>query len=390
MEMIYPLAIALDKTGSSPTYVYAAWATSTAYALNQIIRYEVSSVWYDYRCRRAHTSSSSRTPTNSSYYWTLLGPASTTGGYTYVTNVRLSNAATWASGAAVVAGAVQYDPADNHDYQALIAISANDNTVRPSEAVLSSNETIAARWSDIGAANAWAPFDYYLNSYLYGYDTNGAYNNPAFTIVSPVNTGTVIDRICFAGLQWVKSIKVEVYLNGNKTETITKSQEPPAGISAAPYKAAVVKLTTVNTWDYTSIKFVVTLTASDTNIVCKCGAIVIGPAIYLGETEWDVTTKILSFSRKERNQDFGTVKFVKRGSAKGVSAVGYLDPAIMPGDIVQQHLQFFDGMPLFFDFNNAGSNYDRLRVFGFYTKAETVIKAVSFESILIDIEGLVD
>ena len=73
-----------------------------------------------------------------------------------------------------------------------------------------------------------------------------------------------------------------------------------------------------------------------------------------------------------------------------MSAVGYLDPAIMPGDIVQQHLQFFDGMPLFFDFNNAGSNYDRLRVFGFYTKAETVIKAVSFESILIDIEGLVD
>jgi len=389
MEMIYPLAIALDKTGSSPTYVYAAWATSTAYARNQIIRYEVSSVWYDFRCEWAHTSSSSRTPYNP-YYWTLLGPASTTGGYTYVTNVRLSNAATWTSGAAVVAGAVQYDPADNHDYQALIAISANDNTVRPSEAVLSSNETIAARWSDIGAANAWAPFDYYLNSYLYGYDTNGAYNNPAFTIVSPVNTGTVIDRICFAGLQWVKSIKVEVYLNGNKTETITKSQEPPAGISAAPYKAAVVKLTTVNTWDYTSIKFVVTLTASDTNIVCKCGAIVIGPAIYLGETEWDVTTKILSFSRKERNQDFGTVKFVKRGSAKGVSAVGYLDPAIMPGDIVQQHLQFFDGMPLFFDFNNAGSNYDRLRVFGFYTKVETVIKAVSFESILIDIEGLVD
>ena len=389
MEMIYPLAITLDQTGSTPTYVYSAWATSTSYAYNQVVRYQVSSVWYDYRCRRSHTSSSSRTPTNT-YYWTLLGQASTTGGYTPVTNVRTSNAAAWSTGAAVALAAVVYDPADNHDYQATIAISGADNTTRPSEAVRSSNEVVAARWIDIGSANAWAPFDYYLNSYLYGYDTNGALINPVFTIVSPVNTGTVIDRICFAGLHWVSTVKVEVYLNGSKTQTITQSQLPPNGIMSAPYSTAVLNLNTINTWSYTSIKFIVTLTASDSSIVCSCGAIAVGPAIYLGETEWDVTTKILSYSRKERNQDFGTIKFVKRGSAKAVSAVAFLDPSVMPGDVVQQQLQYFDGIPVFFDFNNSSSNYERLRIFGFFTKAETVIKATSFESIMIDIEGLVD
>ena len=388
MELIYPLPLALSYTGSSPTYVYVAWATSTAYAVNDIRRYQVNSEWRDYRCLRSHVSTSYWFPTNP-YYWADLGPASTTGGYTYLTNVRLSNASTWTSGAAVNAGAAVFDSADNRDYQSTIAISAGDNTIRPSEAIRSSTAAVAARWICIGAANAWAPFDHIINSYLHGIDTNGAQVSPAFTVTTSQRSG-YIDRVAFDGLHWVSGVTVEVWLDNTKTETVSHSLLAPSGILSAPGHACVIPLTAISAWLYTDIRFVVTLTASHNYITPTCGVMVIGFAVYLGETEWDVSTRILGFSRKERNTDYGTVTFVKRGSAKGVQAVAYLDPAVMPGDIVQRQLQYFDGIPVFFNFNNSGSNYDRLQVFGFWTKVETVIKTATMESLLIDIEGLVD
>ena len=106
----------LARTGSSPTYVYSAWTGSgnPYYALDAVVRYQVSSVWYDYRCRRGHIANSGRSPTNT-YYWTKIGVASTTGGYTYTTNVRLSAASAWATGAAITAGQVVFDDADQSD-----------------------------------------------------------------------------------------------------------------------------------------------------------------------------------------------------------------------------------------------------------------------------------
>lgn len=393
MELIAPRPLSLAKTGSSPTYIYSAWTSSSPYyALDAVVRYEVSGVWYDYRCRRGHTASSSRAPTNT-YYWTVVGVASTSGGYTYTTNVRLSNASTWATGAAITAGQVVYDQSDNRDYQATIAISAGDNTVRPSAAVLSTNAIIASRWIALGAANAWAPLDYILNTYLYGYDNAGTLVNPTFTL-DATHLGYYYDRIAFAGLVDVGEVKVEVYERVGagdltKTQTVTQSLIPSGDHDY--YRTANLKLTRIHAYTLSELKFVVTLTKkADASTIAKCGVITAGPVLYLGETEWDVTTRMLSYSRKERNEDYGTVTFVKRGSAKAIQAVGYLDPAVIPGDVVQQILGNYDGIPCFYDFNNSDTSYDRLRVFGFWTKAESVIRAASYESFAIDIEGLTD
>ncbi len=41
------------------------------------------------------------------------------------------------------------------------------------------------------------------------------------------------------------------------------------------------------------------------------------------------------------------------------------------------------------DFNNPGSDYERLKLFGFYTNVRTIIQANSYESLGIDVESLV-
>ena len=86
-----------------------------------------------------------------------------------------------------------------------------------------------------------------------------------------------------------------------------------------------------------------------------------GAATCIGGTEWGVETSMLSFSRKERNETFGTVTFVKRGTSKVVRATAFIDPDVISGDEVQSILAQFDGVPVFWDFNNDGSDYDRLR-----------------------------
>jgi hypothetical protein len=53
MMIIPPIPSNLAYTGSGPTYVSAAWVTATAYAKNDVRRYQVSSIWYDYKCLRS-------------------------------------------------------------------------------------------------------------------------------------------------------------------------------------------------------------------------------------------------------------------------------------------------------------------------------------------------
>ena len=73
MEVNVPLESALAYTGSSPTYIYSAWVTATAYAVGDMRRYVVSTgVWRDFRCKIAHTSSSSNAPGKTVYTWCLL------------------------------------------------------------------------------------------------------------------------------------------------------------------------------------------------------------------------------------------------------------------------------------------------------------------------------
>lgn len=406
MEVIVPLEISLAYTGSSPVYIYSAWATSQAYVVGDIRRYQISGVYRDFRCKVAHTSSTANAPdkmvttatptgwwifTQTTYttqaYWEDRGPSATSGGYTYTTNVRLSNYPTWTTGAAVSLNAAVYDPGNNHDYLATVAVSAGDNTIRPSEAVKSSDETIAARWLDLGAANAWAAIDYLGNTYTQGYKSNGDLCNPTFTVTCACETA--VDRVAFAGLVNVKTVAITATDDGVAQDQISVSLTPSGTAYGATLRTANIPLaSTVAAGSVLSIA--VTLTRNDTNKPAQCAVMTVGRAHEISYTEWGVETSIISFSRKERDETYGTVNFMKRGSSRQIRATCYVDPDIITGDVVQELLSQWDGMPVYWDFNNDSSGYDRLRAFGFYTNMGTAIKADSFESLSLTVEGLVE
>lgn len=387
MEAIVPRPVSLAYTGSSPTYLYAAWVTSTAYAANAVVRYQVSGIWYDYRCKYAHTSSTYLTPATYTYYWTKLTVSATTGGYTYTTNVRLSNSPTWTSGAAVALNASYFDTANNRDYVAAVAITAGDNTIRPSEAVLSATETIAARWVDLGVSNAWAPLDYLTVNYLEGLNTSATVVDPVFTITVDTSQ-SIIDRLFFAGCVNIKTLSCKVYLSGVLSQTITQSLAIAGTDYGLNYRYANLPITTVAQNAVMTVE--VTLTRDVSATPPKLAIVGAGQALAIADTEWGVETSILGFSRRERDAIFGTVTFIKRGYAKTLRATCFVDPAVRLGDEVQQLLQQGDGLTLFWDFNNAGTDYERLRIFGFYTNFNMQIMAASYELLTLDIEGLVE
>lgn len=379
MQIVVPVETTLAFTGSSPTYVYSLWATSTGYAKGAVVRYVTSSVSRDYRCKYAHTSSTYTYPTRSTYYWEDVGLSATTGGYTYTTNARLSNYPTWTSGAAVAANAVQYDRADNHDYQAVIAVTAGDNTTRPSEAIRSSTETLAARWIDMGVANAWAALDQKNNTYLEGYDTNNALL-ATLTATYVVDTAVAADAVCIDGLYNCASLTITPTLGGVAQTAI---------VTATPARSVVIPLAAAKAAG-TSLSLALSLTQSVATLPIRMGILCVGTRVSLAYTEWEVETSLLSFSKKERDEVYGTVKFLKRGSAKLVKARCYIDPSVISGDVVMQTLSSIDGVPVFFDFNNGVADYARLRLFGFTTDLATVIKADSYESLSLTVEGLVE
>lgn len=384
MRILVPQAASLAYTGTE-IYVYSAWSSSSvAYALNDVVRYEVNGVWYDYRARAAHTSSTNIKPTFAAY-WTLLSTAATTG-VTYTTNVRLSDYDAWTSGSAVLAGAIQFDAADHRDYLATAAVSSVDNFTRPSAAILSSNEDLAARWTPASNANAWAPFDLELYTRLSAYDSSGTLVDPVTMTFTTVTSDTA-DAVILAGMRNVEDLTAVVIYGGEVQETLTADLLPSGTHFGATATSVILDLAT-SIAAGTTVDVALTLNAYNTAKPLLLGVACLAREYALAETEWGVETRILSFSRKERNATFGTVTLVQRGSATLCAATCYYDPAVISGDVIMQTLAAFDGQSLLLDFNNAGTDYDRLRVFGFYTNVRTLLLGLSQESLAMDVESL--
>lgn len=570
MEIVVPIPVTLAVNGSPSVYYYSAWSSGVYYASGTIRRYGAAS--RDYLCTVSHTSSSSNAPgtsittttttsltgwaalwaylnglpitttvvTSSGGYWKDLGPSSVTSGYGLNCNVRASDYATWTSGNAVGLNEARYDSSDNRDYLANVAISAGENTLRPSECAFSSDETIAARWSAMGSANASSPFDYQINTKCSSYDGNGAvvdlyeeinlapngvnlvgdpndfttwgtsncsitanqymdvYDNTptasvdkitktsstgnsawiykafaglvpnakftfsvylqsssvsqvsivvqngagtaqsTITVCSPLTntlayfrvdgfvdsageavivivfnsssasgvsfgawgacaayTGPTIDRVCFTGLENSKEIGIRLARrysaalhNQHSVVWYSANTQPAEPSYGTDITSAVIEITPRAVEPGDLLAYVVY--RRNKGMPSKLGAVIIGKALRLGITDYGLELNMLSFSRKERDDTFGTVKLIKRGTAKQCKATLFVDPQVTTGDVLQNLFSQYDGQPLWFDFNDGTSNYDRLRIFGFWTSVSPVIQALTWETFQCTIEGLVE
>lgn len=390
MEIIAPLTATLTRTATGGlVYVWAAWSgtTSMVYQSGTVVRHNSSGEWRDYRSRSSHwTHTTSEPGPRNAYLWIDLGPASATTGYAYSTNVRLSELSVWATGA-VAEGEAVFDEADQHDYRALTSMTSTENSMRPSSAVISSDAAVRSRWLDLGAANAWAPTDLRTNAYLEGYASDGSLLSSVVYSVDVV-TDTAVDRVCFAGLINVASAQAKIYVGGSLAQTVSGSLVPTGTTYGITYRSLILPITQVAAG--ASLRVEITLTRDVTTLPIRHGVVCVGRAMELSYTEWGVETSILPFSGTARNETFGTVSFLKRGYARQVQATCFIDTSKISGDIVQQALSNVEGMPVYWDFNNPGATYDRLRVFGFFTSMRMAIAASTWETLSMAIEGLVE
>ncbi len=389
MEVVLPLDAYIDWSAGSPNYIRSAWATSTAYtAGTSFVRYQVGSVWYDYVAMVTHTSSASTAPGYATSYWKLIGRSQSIAGTLTSTNVDHSFASTWSNGSAVTAGSLVYDPVVKRDYVAAVDLTTGENTIRPHDCQYNPDPLIAARWVDRGASNAWAPVDYsterpFVVSKLVGIRAAVASVNPQFRIAE---SGGIIDRIVFIGLVNVKTVYVEVWLDGVLSETKTVSAIPSGTTYGFRKKTVSIPLTQIAA-DKAAV-FRITLTRDVSTWAPEVGRVIVGRAYALGNTQWKAETSIMSFARKERDATYGTLTLTPRPSARTVRATCSVYPSSVAGDIVQQGIEYLDGRLAFFDFNNTGTDYDRLRVFGIMQDFGIVISMATHEVLSLTVEGI--
>jgi hypothetical protein len=398
MRIIVPQTGNLAFTVGTPTYVHAAWATGTAYDRGTTVRYStdhggtIGVKWYDYTARYTHTSSSANTPDTSYYLWGAPVASATVTGYTYTTNVALSLFPTWATGAAVTAGTTQMDDADHNDYYAPAAVSSSDNTIRPSLAVESATAAIAARWVRLGPSNAWAPYDLNTNNKLIGLNPSGGRRNPVTFSFTCIATDTV-NALVLAGIFNARKIDATVTVNNGVNTPIQETFSKTFTVTGTTYgytpRSIIFDLSTaVTTGSEITVALSITLSKP---LPLEIGVAFMGTTYELADTEWGLETRLLSFSRKEREPTFGNTTFVKRGTATLLTASCYYEPSVIKGDTIFNMLALFDGQPIMMDFNNAStaSDYDRLRVFGFYSEVKTGIPMLSYEMLNMSVESLV-
>ena len=399
MQIIRPASVDIAASGAGSGYANEDWATlsGTVFAVGAQVRHDYAGgSMNDYLCLKAHTYSALYEPGARPIYWRSLGAADPVYNATYITNCKYSYYSAWLKSQELSAGTILLDTADRSDYYLNASLEAADNLIRPSQCVASSDPLIAARWSCRGYANAWAALDYATNSTWNNWATGGGFQVsplPYFT-VRP-SAGAYIDHVAIDGLYYCTNIKLEFYsgikgAGGTLLRTYNKSMVDSRGDLL---RAAVIPLLVngalvgisadANTLIY------VTLTPANAGIPISLHYLCMGFGQSLGETEWDVESSLLSFSRRERDKTFGTMSFMQRGSAKVLSATAYIDPANRYGDTIQSILAINDATPCMYDFNNSDSNYDRLRVFGYWTKFRTLIKTASWESLQLQVEGLI-
>jgi len=160
----------------------------------------------------------------------------------------------------------------------------------------------AGKWLDIGPTNRWAMFDLLRNT--------------ATTVASPLTVvltpGQRVDALGLVGLV-ADEVTVTVDAPGAPTYSVTSSLRTRLVVSwRTHFFARFTTAPSLALFDlppYTSGVITVTITHAGGPV--SCGGLVLGAAVYLGETQYSAVDDALNFSRIERN-DYGDSVLVPR------------------------------------------------------------------------------
>lgn len=343
MKLMLNRSIGL-RPASSSTEV-AAWSSGTAVLKGRLRRDTAETPQMIYRARSTlRAANNTVRPGLAPALWAVVAPAASTW---ELTGAVVSEFPAWATGGSIDAGEVFYDPFDRSDYEAVVAIGTN--SIRPSEAVESITPSTARLWARRGIANAFRAFD--------GETLTRTVGNASADVVAQFDTAAACRTVMLFGLRGAASVTVKG-LNastGAVLETETKAMAY-TGDSGTQSTATLV-------FDADYSRFEVTLTRDSAAARVECAMIAAGAFVDIGATQQPVTVTAENFSRTESNQ-WGSIRFMQGGYLTESKQTVMVDQARM--DFVVQTLNRMQGQPMAIDLNSADTDYEHLRIWGFY------------------------
>lgn len=229
------------------------------------------------------------------------------------------------------------------------------------------------QWTETGTSNIHAMFDGYINS--------------ATTDSTDIDVVVGSAKSDFVGLFGLSGSAVTLTLSRNgstiKTEEISLKTLPSISyyvwlFEEYDYKDRIF-------WEYPKYpdaSLAVTITPAEG--VAACGAMVLGSKIFLGETQYDASVGIQDYSAYETDI-LGRTYLNKRDYADRAEVELWLNNNAV--DTVRRKLAEARGVLSLWDLNNTGSNYDSLRIYGFFESFDIIIPGPSISKCSLSIRG---
>jgi len=242
-------------------------------------------------------------------------------------------------------------------------------------------ETDTTDWLYLGASNKWKMFDDYTNTQT----------ENASTIEITVAGESYVDTIAFFNLS-ASSVNVVcksgTTIISDDTYDLTQEIADWYEYFFAEFEYRTDLIVPVSGL-YSSLTFEITITAfSGSN--AKCGHIVLGRGVKLGDTQYAPTISIEDYSAKSTNA-FGETYLNQRAYAKTINAALWLTTAQI--DTVNRKLATVRSIPCVWQFNNpdctSPTDYESLIIYGFYKDFSIILEGPIKSACNLEIEGLI-
>jgi hypothetical protein len=231
-----------------------------------------------------------------------------------------------------------------------------------------------SKWGEIGTTNRWAMFDdFILNSVTT--DTTD------ITVAVTSNRSNIVGLFGLVG----SAVTFTLTRGGSTidTETISLSTLPSSGWYSWLYDEYEYK--TKAFWEYTKYTdATLTVTITVTGGEATCGEMVLGNAVFLGNTQYGAKVGIDDYSIIDTDS-LDRVYLNQGNYADRAEIDMWIENTTI--DNVRRKLAELRGTLSLWDLNNEGSDYDSLRILGYFRNFDITIPGPSISYCSIEIGG---
>lgn len=244
-----------------------------------------------------------------------------------------------------------------------------------------------ATWLHLGKTNPWRMFDEYVGTQTEGPDVATDVDSEIEFIINQNNVEYVaffrLDAR-YITLQMLDDMDAilwqETYDLFANVEDVIDWYEYFFGDESMPKQDIMIRLP----WTTYNERIKATITQTSTR--AKCGNLAAGRGRFLGSTQWKPEVSILDYSRKDTD-DFGRT-YLKQGRyATLIRGRLVLDNELF--DATKNFLERARGTANVWDFNEDGTAWDGLMVYGFYRDFKMILNSPGGSICTLDVQGLI-